>query len=364
MTNHMVIPYQLHLQGAHNLIKYNMIRVTTSLNGQETNTLLRLIRKLKCEPYFDKIALSHCLFYLQRFNYQDHSGGRSESHTSSDKKYALAARQSRHIAEIDKTASEEINGLEILGRLLSKLGDETFNAMENCVMSYWSQDRWEEAEKLLVELLETLRRVNTADNDKDRKIISTMGNLSSTYRHLHRLADAERLGEETVKACKEIFGTEHHLTLDSMGNLASVYGDLHRLDLAEKVQIEVLELSKKVLGENSPQILPAMNNLASTYYYQRRFEEADALLSNALKMKNEILGPGHPSTILTIDNLADIYESQNRLDDTVDLLISALNGWKLVPEQDAFFVVEHLASIYRKQGRTEEAEAVLHGVYP
>ena len=60
-----------------------------------------------------------------------------------------------------------------------------------------------------------------------------MGNLASTCRNQGRWDEAEKLEVDVMNAFKAKLGSDHPHTLISMGNLASTYWNQGRLDEAE-----------------------------------------------------------------------------------------------------------------------------------
>ncbi|KAF8333800.1 hypothetical protein F5887DRAFT_1079968 [Amanita rubescens] len=104
--------------------------------------------------------------------------------------------------------------------------------------------------------------------------LTSMANLASTYRepreHPHtgskgRWDEAEKLEVEVMEASKEKLGSQHPDTLTSMANLASTYRNQERWDEAEKLFVEVVKARKEKLGSEHPSTLTSMANLALTY---------------------------------------------------------------------------------------------------
>ena len=55
---------------------------------------------------------------------------------------------------------------------------DTLRSMANLALTYWDQGRWEEAEELEVQVMETMQRVLGAEHPDT---LTAMGNLASTY---------------------------------------------------------------------------------------------------------------------------------------------------------------------------------------
>ncbi|SPO03831.1 related to D-ribulokinase [Cephalotrichum gorgonifer] len=92
-----------------------------------------------------------------------------------------------------------------------------------------------------------------------------MGNLASTLWNQGRWEEAERLEVQVMETRKTKLGADHLSMLTSMGNLASTLWNQGRWEEAERLQVQVMETSKTKLGANHPDTLTSMNNLAFTW---------------------------------------------------------------------------------------------------
>ena len=84
-----------------------------------------------------------------------------------------------------------------------------------------------------------------------------MGNLASTYQHQGKWDEAEKLQIEVMNARQAKLGSDHLDTLISMGDLAWTYQSQGRWDEAEKLQIEVMSARQAKLGSDHPDTLIA-----------------------------------------------------------------------------------------------------------
>ncbi len=75
-----------------------------------------------------------------------------------------------------------------------------------------------------------------------------MANLACTYYNQGRWDEAEKLEVQVMEARKEKLGSHHPDTLSSMANLADTYQNQGRLDEAEKLEAQVMEARKENLG--------------------------------------------------------------------------------------------------------------------
>jgi tetratricopeptide (TPR) repeat protein len=79
-----------------------------------------------------------------------------------------------------------------------------------------------------------------------------MANLESTYRKQGRWNEAEELEVEVVETSNRVLGQEYPNTLTNMANLASTYRDQGRWKEAEELFLQVMKMRKRVLGQEHP----------------------------------------------------------------------------------------------------------------
>ena len=75
-----------------------------------------------------------------------------------------------------------------------------------------------------------------------------MANLASTFWNQGRWEEAEKLFVQVMETSKTKLGADHPDTLTSMANLASTYKNQGRWEEAEKLQVQVMETRKTKLG--------------------------------------------------------------------------------------------------------------------
>ncbi|CAK7228781.1 hypothetical protein SEUCBS140593_007027 [Sporothrix eucalyptigena] len=262
---------------------------------------------------------------------------------------------------------------------------DTLTSMAELAFTYRNQGRWEEAEKLEVQVLETQKTKLGADHPDT---LTSMAELALTYRNQGRWEEAEKLEVQVLETQKTKLGVDHRDTLTSMADLASTYRNQGRWEEAEKLEVQVLETQKTKLGADHPDTLTSMGNLASTYWNQGRWEEAEKLnqgrweeaekFNLALTYWNQgrweeaeklfvqvmetqkiKLGADHPDTLTSMGNLALTYESQGRWEEAEKLFVQVMETQKIklgADHPDTLTSMGNLALTYESQGRWEEAE--------
>jgi tetratricopeptide (TPR) repeat protein len=233
---------------------------------------------------------------------------------------------------------------------------DAINATFWLVQIYYDGGKWDEAEKLGMQVLEQRKKLLGVDH---LDTIQAVGELALVYSMQGRHSEAEQLRLEVLDQRRKTLGLEHPETIIAAANLASTYWKQGRYDEAEKLELEVLEQRRKALGLVHPDTIRAMANLALTYSQQGRHDEAEKLELEVLDQRRRILGSEHPATILASANLAATYGKQGRWNEDLDLLTPAVELsvkvlGKQHPSTQAW--IESLAYVYQKLGKEKEAE--------
>ncbi|KAH8882111.1 hypothetical protein GQ53DRAFT_753939 [Thozetella sp. PMI_491] len=88
--------------------------------------------------------------------------------------------------------------------------------MANLASTFWNQGRWEEAEKLDVQVMETSQNKLGADHPDT---LTSMNNLAYTWKSQGRDSDALAMMKGCVQAQQRILGQKHPNTLSSLETL-------------------------------------------------------------------------------------------------------------------------------------------------
>ena len=115
---------------------------------------------------------------------------------------------------------------------------DALTSMASLASVYMSQERWEEAETLLVRVMETRIRVLGEDHPDT---IAVMNNLASTLSHQGKLDEAEVMMNEVLEKRRHTLGEDHPDTITAMENLANTLSDQDKLGEAGVMKKEVLE---------------------------------------------------------------------------------------------------------------------------
>jgi tetratricopeptide (TPR) repeat protein len=240
--------------------------------------------------------------------------------------------------------------------LLTDEHPDTLLSIGDLALTYWNQGRWKDAEELFVQVMQTSKKVLT---DEHPDMLLSIANLAATYSNQGRWKEAEELEVQVMQMRRRVLTDEHPDTLTSMANLAVTYWNQGRWKEAEELEVQVMQMRKRVLTDEHPDTLLSIGNLASTYRNQGRWNEAEELEVQVMQMRKRLLTDEHPHTLISMRNLAATYSKQGRWKEAEELQVQAMQMSKRVltdKHPDTLISMGNLASTYRNQGRWKEAE--------
>ncbi|KAL6228890.1 hypothetical protein BDW75DRAFT_246232 [Aspergillus navahoensis] len=118
--------------------------------------------------------------------------------------------------------------------------------------------------------------------------------LAEAYSLEGRWDEAEQLQVQVMETRKMKLGAEHPGTLRSMASLASMYWKQGRWEEAEQLLVHVMETRKTKLRAEHPDTLTSMANLAFTWKSSGHNTRALDLLRDCLAKQRQILGLNQP----------------------------------------------------------------------
>ncbi|EHK16134.1 uncharacterized protein TRIVIDRAFT_133938, partial [Trichoderma virens Gv29-8] len=146
-----------------------------------------------------------------------------------------------------------------------------------------------------------------AFGEEDGRICVPLFKLGGIYLCQDRYEDAERLALELVKVSGKAFSEHSPNTIRYTSLLASAYHRQGRYEEAEEMFVKIISHLLEVEGEKYIHTITAMEILASIYEQSERYPEAIELRIKALALHSEAFGRQHPTTVYAMGNLADAY---------------------------------------------------------
>jgi tetratricopeptide (TPR) repeat protein len=173
--------------------------------------------------------------------------------------------------------------------------------------NHWNRNKWR---RLLPHANYLLRTRATGEDNAARAPL--IWKCAITLHHDGRYSEAEKLLVQVIETRKTKLGADHPDTLTSMANLGVTYSMQGRQDKAEPLKRQVMETRKTKLGADHPDTLISIANLASTYRDQGRWKEAEKLEVQVIETRRTKLGANHLDTPASMANLALTYSNQGR----------------------------------------------------
>jgi serine/threonine protein kinase len=235
---------------------------------------------------------------------------------------------------------------------------DTLQTKNSLALLYNIQEKYPQAEKLLLEALEADAKLPPAE----RNALTFKHNLAVLYLEMGKFQRSEKLFEEVLEARSEKKGANDPIALVVRGNLAILYRLLGRYQEAEKEGKEVLAGFIAVAGPNHPQSVTAKHSLAMLYKDQGRYTEAEKLLKEALEGGIAKQGSDHPQTLATKQQLGLLYKTTGQYALAENLLRDVLEGLvtKLGRENPRTITAKSdLADLFKDAAKYPQAERLL-----
>lgn len=270
----------------------------------------------------------------------------------------------------------------------------SLNRLINLAGVYRSQDRMNEAERMLKQALAGFQKLdaNEGSGKASTDTITTMNNLAELLQAVGRADEALPLLEsayslakvlqvESERACppkaddakRAKAGSpngsqkgESNDNLDSLyltilNNLASHHQASGQLELAEPLLQEALKMRKETQGHRHPKTLIVVNNLANVLKMlggKRNQDQAVNYYRESLAAKRETLGEHHESTLKAMNNLAVFLVEQQKLGEAEPIMEQAFNGYKVqmgTTHPDTIFLVRNYSQVLWNLGKRDQA---------
>lgn len=265
--------------------------------------------------------------------------------------------------------------------------------LHNLVIQYASKGRYEVAVPLCKQALEDLEKTSGHDHPD----VATMLNiLALVYRDQGKYKEAANLLQDALAVREKTLGADHPAVAATLNNLAVLYGKRGKYKEAEPLCKRALTIREKVLGKDHPDVAKQLNNLALLCQNQNKHDEVEQYYRRALNIYVKEFGEDDPNVAKTKNNLASAYFKQGKYKEAEVLYKDVLNrahekefgkindhnkpiwmqleatefpkdksvesdDWYKSPKVDCSTVnttLKNLGALYRRIGKTEEAETV------
>jgi tetratricopeptide (TPR) repeat protein len=195
-------------------------------------------------------------------------------------------------------------------------------SLNNLGMLYKITDRFEDAEKSLLQALE-LRAKVVGKVTEDYCV--TLNNLGTLYNWHGDYVLAEKYFLESYEISNQLYGKSDPKRSLFLNNLAGLYMDIGKYDLAEEYYLETLQVIKTANGEKQQEYITCLGNLARLYFKKGDYVNAGPMYEKALELRRETVGEKHPSYALALNNTATYYDEIGNYDLAEQYYLQALD---------------------------------------
>jgi tetratricopeptide (TPR) repeat protein len=216
----------------------------------------------------------------------------------------------------------------------------------------------DEAEQLSRSALDGMRRQHGRE---DPRTLTCQRILADVLTDQRRFTESERLYSNSVDAQSRVLGPEDRNTIFTLHRWACAQMWQGKWAQGDQRIREVVDISRRVLGPDDS--ITVMSEAVSGVYarLRGRYHEAETLLRAGVENCRRVLGPDHPYTYLALRWLGQCMVGQGRWPEKERCLAEALEGLRETlgeaheAHREVLLSMEHLASLYRHQGKLDEA---------
>ena len=224
----------------------------------------------------------------------------------------------------------------------------------NFVATLISLRKWDEAERILSELLERARH----NGDVYEEMI-LKGKLASLLASKGAFENAESLAREHLEDHKRIYGEDHVKIASAQLTLGTVLLKMGKYAESEYILLKSLDLAKTHLKTEQHSLVATIwNALGNLHSLQGNFEASLAANAEALAIYKAIYPSVHPSVAICLHDKANILQKMGRYPEAETIHKEALSmSEKILGPTYANFLVSptSLGYLYFFSGRNQEA---------
>ncbi len=221
---------------------------------------------------------------------------------------------------------------------------------------------YEEAEVLLNEAVETLRR-----NDLDGAHLAVaLSGLASLLNAVERTDEAVEHTREALDLNIAIHGEAHPEVASGWNNLGNALWALERWDEGDEAMQRSFSSMRSLYGEQHPDIATSLSNLGSSLARRGDLKRAAELQAEGLAMRRELHGDAHPRVAQSTALLGEVWHQAGELARAKAMFESALELFEqALPAGHPSFarVWRSLGAILLEQGELNAARTMLEAAH-
>ena len=256
------------------------------------------------------------------------------------------------VAEAEAPA---LRAVEIRQRRLGENPDlaSSLNTLGNV---QWHLGRLDEAEATHRRALAIREATLEADNPG---IAQSLHNIGALRYFAGDYGEAERLYRCSIAIEEAAHGPDDWNLATSLHTLAIVYQDQARFDEALALEQRALAIREKVLGDQHPHVALSLTTFGNIYRGMGRPADAVPVIRRAVEVAEVAWGPSHPEVGWMRRSLARALIDVGGFEEAKTILAAlVVAGEGQGADDDLPVNLNTLGSLYERQGRLDEAEAV------
>jgi tetratricopeptide (TPR) repeat protein len=222
------------------------------------------------------------------------------------------------------------------------------------------QARYHDAERLTQQALTTCEQLFGSDHPE---VAHSLEQLAWIYyrQRAGKAKQAESLYQRAIALYEEAYGPTHPDLAECYNDLAILYGDQGKYGQAEQFHQHGLAIREQLFGLDHSQVAESLYNLTEIFFYQGKYEQAEQLLQRALMIYKGESGIHYPSSAC-FGWLGLIYQDQGKYQRAEAYLQQSLSMHQQLFGEDHVrtqLIMAWLGVLYREQGKYEQAESLL-----
>ena len=276
-THHSALSFKEHLQKDHS--------ISSDLEHQQLSSL---------SAHLDETVTRDCPFCLCSIEDKDQLQNHIATHLQKIAIFALPRSTDIEDEPEEENTSNKANKFDQASQQMgSQEGVEDINnidefneALTALALSSEIEDDPEEddASNKANRFYQGSQQLGLQEGVEDIDKMASMINLASTFRDQERWDEAEKLEVQVWDMKKRVLGKEHSDTLDSMTNLALTYDRQGKIAEAKEMYQRALVGYEKVLGPEHISTLGTVHSLGEIYLHQGKMAEAEPMYQRALDL--------------------------------------------------------------------------------
>ncbi|KAM5347259.1 hypothetical protein ACJ41O_010264 [Fusarium nematophilum] len=198
---------------------------------------------------------------------------------------------------------------ELLQQVLQscqRVGDRTGAALakESLAILNANRGRWTEAEDAMAEVLDEMSKVG---GEKGVLALDAMERMTSIYHGQAKYAEAVRMSRTVVAGFDETLGPDHPRTVSAMESLAKSLAEHGELGEALQKMEVVIDWKKRIVGDDSRSTLSSMAHLALIRSRMGGSDHAIVQLKSIIGAQTDLLGSVHDDTLRSEESLVQCH---------------------------------------------------------